>query len=64
MMKMRLINIIDYIQRTGRKLYWEPEVIGGENYGIPQRRIRLITVLSKSELAKNIIRKKEHFSLI
>lgn len=57
-----LINIIDYIHRElGESYIGKPEVIDCANYGIPQRRIRLITVLSKSELAKEYYKKKGTF---
>ena len=60
-----LINIIDYIHRElGESYIGKPEVIDCANYGIPQRRIRLITVLSKSELAKEYYKKKGNYPLL
>lgn len=57
-----LINIIDYIHRElGENYVGNPQVIDCANYGVPQHRMRLLTVLSKNELAKEHYRKKETF---
>lgn len=51
-----LINIIDYIKRTLGDVYCgEPVVIDVADYGVPQHRRRLITVLSRNDNAKQII---------
>lgn len=45
-----LINIINYIKRTlGDSYFGEPVVIDVADYGVPQHRKRLITVLSRSD---------------
>lgn len=45
-----LTNIIDYIKRTlGDSYFGEPVVIDVADYGVPQHRKRLITVLSRSD---------------
>ncbi|WP_416175475.1 DNA cytosine methyltransferase [Clostridium sp.] len=57
-----LINIIDYIHRElGEDYVGKPEVIDCANYGVPQHRVRLLTVLSKSKLAKEYYDKKGTF---
>ncbi len=54
-----LINIIDFINRElGNTYVGVPKVIDAANYGVPQHRNRLITVLSKSEKAKAYFKKK------
>ena len=53
--KNNLINIIDYIkQRLGNLYYGEPVVIDVADYGVPQHRKRLITVLTRNENAKKV----------
>ncbi len=48
-----LINIIDYIKRTlGDNYFGEPTVIDAADYGVPQHRKRLITVLSRNDNEK------------
>lgn len=45
-----LINIIDYIKRSlGTDYFGEPIVIDAADYGVPQHRKRLITVLSRND---------------
>lgn len=44
-----LINIIDYIHRElGENYVGEPEVIDCADYGVPEHRIRLLTILSRT----------------
>lgn len=53
-----LVNIIDYILgRLGTIYSGKPEVIDVADYGIPQHRRRLITVLSRNENAKQVFAK-------
>ena len=48
-----LINIIDYIMRElGKDYFGKPVAIDTADYGIPQHRKRLVTVLSRNEHAK------------
>ena len=50
-----LVNIIDYInQKLGSVYCGEPTVIDAADYGVPQHRKRLITVLSKNKNAKKV----------
>jgi DNA (cytosine-5)-methyltransferase 1 len=47
------INIIDFIERElGREYVGKPEVVQFADYGIPQRRSRLITIYSRDEKLK------------
>lgn len=47
------VNIIEYVHRElGDSYVGEPVAIDCVNYGVPQHRTRLITVLSRSEKAK------------
>ena len=49
-----LINIIDYIHRElGENYVGEPEVIDCADYGVPEHRIRLLTILSRKVLEKS-----------
>lgn len=49
-----LVNIIDYIHRElGDEYIGEPQIFDCANYGVPEHRVRLLTVLSKSEKAKS-----------
>ena len=44
-----LINIIDYIHRElGNNYVGEPQIIDCADYGVPEHRVRLLTVLSKT----------------
>ncbi len=53
------INIIDYIERElGSSYEGKPEVVQFADYGIPQRRARLITIYSRDE------RLKRHFAQV
>ena len=48
------INIIDYIHRElGEEYIGEPKVIDCANYGVPEHRIRLITVLTRTKKGKD-----------
>lgn len=50
-----LINIIDFIKRELDSIYvGEPKVVDVADYGIPQHRRRLITVLTKNENGKAV----------
>lgn len=47
------INIIDYIERElGNEYVGKPEIVQFADYGIPQRRSRLITIYSRDEKLK------------
>lgn len=47
------INIIDYIKRElGDEYTGKPEVVDVANYGVPQHRYRLITILTRTEKGK------------
>ncbi|MGB1206599.1 MAG: DNA cytosine methyltransferase [Chitinophagales bacterium] len=60
----RLINIIDFIKNRLEPLGYigSEEVVEFANFGVPQRRKRLITIFSKSEPLVNYW--KKHFSFI
>lgn len=48
-----LINIIDYIHRElGNTYVGEPKVIDCADYGVPEHRVRLLTILSRTDNAK------------
>lgn len=48
-----LVNIIDYIHsELGENYVGEPKVLDCVNYGVPEHRIRLLTVLSRTPKAK------------
>lgn len=50
-----LVNIIDYIKKTlGDEYVGNPKVIDVADYGVPQHRKRLITVLSRCVKAKDV----------
>lgn len=47
------VNIIDYINRElGDEYVGKPEVVDVANYGVPQHRSRLITILTRTERGK------------
>lgn len=49
----QLVNIIDYMKHTlGDSYFGEPTVIDVADYGVPQHRKRLITVLSRNDNEK------------
>lgn len=53
-----LINIIEYIHRElGPDYVGEPAIIDCADYGVPEHRIRLLTILSRTDAAK------EHFRI-
>lgn len=55
-----LVNIIDYIKRRLGDIYCgEPVVVDVADYGVPQHRKRLITVLSKNKNAKKEFQSKQ-----
>ena len=52
-----VINIIDYIQRElGQNYVGKPTVIDVADYGVPQHRKRLITILTRNQHGKEIFR--------
>lgn len=56
-----LVNIIDYLKRRlGDDYFGEPVVVDVADYGVPQHRKRLFTVLSRKEniIAENVFLKK------
>lgn len=57
-----LINIIDYIfKQLGNEYIGVPKVIDCADYGVPQHRKRLITILSRTEKAKQYWEKSKSF---
>lgn len=49
-----LTNIIDYIKTSlGDNYFGNPVVVDAVDYGVPQHRKRLITVLTRNQMAKN-----------
>ena len=57
-----LVNIIDYIhQELGPEYVGEPKVIDCADYGVPEHRIRLLTVLSRSEKGKEYFKKNNSY---
>lgn len=57
-----LVNIIDYVRRElGDDYVGGPNVIDCANYGVPEHRIRLLTIFSRDEKAKEYYRKNETF---
>ena len=55
------INIIDYIFKNLKGYVGRPEVVNTADYGIPQIRKRLITILSRTESAKAYFNKNNSF---
>ena len=57
-----LINIIDYGRRElGKDYVGGPQVIDCADYGIPEHRVRLLTIFSKSEKARQYYEKNRSF---
>lgn len=57
-----LVNIIDYIHRVlGNDYFGIPEVIDCANYGVPEHRIRLITVLTRNSKGVDYFNKFKTF---
>ena len=57
-----LINIIDYVRRElGKDYVGGPQVIDCADYGIPEHRVRLLTIFSKSEKARQYYEKNRSF---
>lgn len=53
-----VVNIIDYITRElGDEYTGKPEIVDVANYGVPQRRYRLITILTRNEKGKEEFKK-------
>lgn len=60
--KEELVNIVDYIfERLGKKYVGMAEVVDVADYGVPQNRKRLITILSKNEKAKSYFAQTSSF---
>lgn len=58
----KLVNILDYIYcELGEDYVGESQVIDCANYGVPEHRIRLLTILSKSKIAKEYFSKNKSF---
>ncbi|MBW7942531.1 MAG: DNA cytosine methyltransferase [Candidatus Kuenenia stuttgartiensis] len=56
------VNIIDYIKRElGNEYVGKPEVVQFADYGIPQRRSRLITIYSRDEKLKAFFSRRKSF---
>lgn len=52
-----LINIIDYIHRElGENYVGEPQIIDCADYGVPQHRVRLLTILTRIKTGKAYFR--------
>lgn len=57
-----LINIIDYVRRElGKDYVGGPQVIDCADYGVPEHRVRLLTIFSKSEKARRYYEKNRSF---
>ena len=57
-----LINIIDYVRRElGKDYVGGPQVIDCADYGVPEHRVRLLTIFSKSEKARQYYEKNRSF---
>lgn len=57
-----LINIIDYVKRElGQNYVGEPYVIDCADYGVPEHRVRLLTIFSRNENAKEVFDKSHSF---
>lgn len=57
-----MINIVDYIfQRVGTDYVGKAEVIDAADFGVPQNRKRLITILSRDDKAKKFFQKYKTF---
>ena len=55
-----LINIIDYIMRElGNEYVGKPQVVDVADYGVPQHRRRLITVLSRTDNGKKYFKQND-----
>lgn len=51
--KDNLVNIIDYIhEELGDEYIGEPQIINMADYGVPQNRVRLLTVFSRTKKGK------------
>ncbi len=58
----KLINIIDYVRRElGKDYVGGPQVIDCADYGVPEHRVRLLTIFSKSEKARQYYEKNRSF---
>lgn len=57
-----LINIIDYIRlELGEEYVGGPQIIDCADYGVPEHRVRLLTVFSRSEKARKYYEKNRSF---
>lgn len=57
-----LVNIIEYIHRElGEEYVGGPQVIDCADYGVPEHRVRLLTIFSRSEKARQYYEKNRSF---
>lgn len=57
-----LVNIIEYIHKElGDEYVGEPKVIDCANYGVPEHRVRLITILTRNKKGKQYFYKNNTF---
>lgn len=60
--KDELVNIIDYIHtELGEEYVGEPQVIDCADYGVPEHRVRLLTILSRTENGREHFRKNKSY---
>lgn len=56
------VNIMDYIERElGSEYFGKPEVVQFADFGVPQRRSRLITIYSRDEKLKDFFKQFQSF---
>lgn len=57
-----LVNIIDYIHKElGKEYVGEPQVINFADFGVPQHRKRLVTILSKTKRGTSFYKQNKTF---
>lgn len=60
--KDNLVNIIDYIhEELGDEYIGEPKIINVADYGVPQNRVRLLTVFSRTKMGKRYFTNNKTF---
>ena len=60
--KDNLVNIIDYIhEEFGDEYIGEPKIINVADYGVPQNRVRLLTVFSRTKMGKRYFTNNKTF---
>lgn len=60
--KDNLVNIIDYIhEELGDEYIGEPQIINVADYGVPQNRVRLLTVFSRTKKGKKYFTNNKTF---